>query len=120
MHDFAFIHYKSTDAAGEDGDFEAKIGAIEESGSEEFQGWPEVGDQTYWRLAGDHSTPATMAAHSWHSVPLLINSAFTTQVSGTVAFNEKACSAGQLGTQPATSLMLQLLAHAGKLKKFGA
>lgn len=117
LHDFAFIHYKSTDAAGEDGDFEAKIGAIEEL-DRRIPRLASVGADVL-AIAGDHSTPATMAAHSWHPVPMLINSAFTAGA-GSVAFNEKACSAGQLGTQPATSLMLQLLAHAGKLKKFGA
>ena len=116
-HDFAFIHYKSTDAAGEDGDFEAKVRAIEHLDSR----IPRLidMDSDVLAIAGDHSTPAVMAAHSWHPVPMLINSDLTTGV-GSKAFNERDCAAGQLGTQPATSLMLQLLAHAGKLRKFGA
>ena len=117
QHDFAFIHYKSTDAAGEDGDFEAKVRAIEHLDSR----IPRLidMDSDVLAIAGDHSTPAVMAAHSWHPVPMLINSDLTTGV-GSKAFNERDCAAGQLGTQPATSLMLQLLAHAGKLRKFGA
>ena len=117
QHDFAFIHYKSTDAAGEDGDFEAKVRAIEFLDSR-IPRLREMGPDVL-AIAGDHSTPAIMAAHSWHPVPMLINSELTTGV-GSGAFNERACAAGPLGTQPATSLMLQLLAHAGKLKKFGA
>ena len=116
-HDFVFLHYKPTDAAGEDGDFDAKVAALEEL------------DRSIPRLlgmgadvlaiAGDHSTPSVLAAHSWHPVPLLIHSDLTAGV-GSAAFDERSCAAGHLGTQPATSLMLQLLAHAGKLKKFGA
>ncbi len=117
QHDFAFLHYKSTDAAGEDGDFDAKVAAIEEL-DRRIPRVAALGADVL-ALAGDHSTPAIMAAHSWHPVPVLINSQLTAG-SGSVGFNERACAAGQLGTQPATSLMLQLLAHAGKLKKFGA
>lgn len=116
-HDFVFLHYKPTDAAGEDGDFAAKVEALEEL------------DQRIPRLlglgadvvavAGDHSTPSVLAAHSWHPVPMLINSQVTAGV-GSDSFSERSCSRGHLGTQPATSLMLQLLAHAGKLAKFGA
>ncbi len=116
-HDFVFLHYKSTDAAGEDGNFDAKIGAIEDL-DRRIPRLVDIGPDVL-ALAGDHSTPAVMAAHSWHPVPMLINSELTAG-SGSEGFNERACAAGRLGTQPATSLMLQLLAHAGKLLKFGA
>ena len=117
QHDFAFLHYKPTDAAGEDGDFDAKVAAIEEL-DRRIPRVAALGADVL-ALAGDHSTPSIVAAHSWHPVPVLINSQLTAG-SGSEGFNERACAAGQLGTQPATSLMLQLLAHAGKLKKFGA
>lgn len=116
-HDFAFIHYKATDAAGEDGDFEAKVRAIEYLDSR-IPRLTDLGPDVL-ALAGDHATPAIVAAHSWHPVPMMISSELTRGI-GSKAFNERACAAGQLGTQPATSLMLQLLAHAGKLVKFGA
>ena len=63
-HDFAFIHYKSTDAAGEDGDFEAKVEAIEEL-DRRIPRLASYGVDVL-AVAGDHSTPAVMAAHSWH------------------------------------------------------
>ena len=61
-----------------------------------------------------------MAAHSWHPVPLLINSESTNKGLGSPGFNERACRSGYLGGLPATALPLLLLAHAGKLDKFGA
>ena len=70
-------------------------------------------------VAGDHSTPAILGAHSWHPVPLMI-SAESTEWLGSPEFSETACRAGYLGRMPATSVMLQLMAHAGKLDKFGA
>ena len=116
-HDFVFLHYKPTDAAGEDGDFDAKVAALEDL-DRSIPRLLALGADVL-AIAGDHSTPSVLAAHSWHPVPLLIHSDSTAGV-GSAAFNERSCAAGHLGTQPAKSLMLQLLAHAGKLKKFGA
>ena len=116
-HDFVFLHYKPTDAAGEDGDFEAKVEALEEL-DRRIPRLLGLGADVV-AIAGDHSTPSILASHSWHPVPMLINSPLTAGV-GSDSFSERSCSKGHLDTQPATSLMLQLLAHAGKLTKFGA
>ena len=69
-------------------------------------------------VAGDHSTPAIMAGHSWHPVPFMLHSRWTGGV-GVGAFDEKACAQGSVGRIPATQIMLLALAHAGKLTKFG-
>ena len=115
-HDFFFIHYKPADAAGEDGDFEAKVKCLEEldpyiSQIRELN--PDV-----LMVAGDHSTPAIMAGHSWHPVPFMLHSKLTLG-EGVPAFNERACAQGSVGRIPATQIMLMALAHAGKLAKFG-
>ena len=116
-HDFMFLHYKPADAAGEDGDFDAKVRTLEELDAR----IPRLLDfgADVVAVAGDHSTPSVLGAHSWHPVPLLINSP-TTAGLGSPGFNERDCASGYLGGIPATSLPLLLLAHAGKLDKFGA
>ena len=116
-HDFIFLHYKPADAAGEDGDFDAKIEALERL-DERVPRLLDMGADVL-AVAGDHSTPAILGAHSWHPVPLMI-SAKSTERLGSPEFSETACRAGYLGRMPATSVMLQLMAHAGKLDKFGA
>jgi len=115
-HDFFFIHYKPADAAGEDGDFDAKVRRLEELDPlipriRELE--PDV-----FLVAGDHSTPSIMAGHSWHPVPFLVNSRLT-RGDGVAAFNERACAQGSIGRIPATQVMLLALSHAGKLIKFG-
>ena len=115
-HDFFYIHYKPADAAGEDGNFEAKVRALEDLDFhiprlEELE--PDV-----LMVAGDHSTPAIMAAHSWHPVPFSLRSPWT-RGEGVESFSERSCSTGSLGTLPATQVMLMALAHSGKLAKFG-
>ena len=115
-HDFFFLHYKPADAAGEDGDFYGKVRTLEAL------------DACIARLvdmqpdalvvAGDHSTPAILAAHSWHSVPLLVNSKWT-QGDGIDAFSERACVSGSIGRIPATEVMMLAMAHAEKLLKYG-
>ena len=115
-HDFFFIHYKPADAAGEDGDFAAKVETLENLDPlipriRELE--PDV-----LMVAGDHSTPAIMAAHSWHPVPFMLNSRLT-KGEGVAAFDERECGRGSIGSIPATNEMLLALSHSGKLTKFG-
>ncbi len=115
-HDFFFIHYKPADAAGEDGDFDAKVKTLEDLDLlipriRELN--PDV-----FMVAGDHSTPAIMAAHSWHPVPFMLHSKLT-RGEGVPAFNERACNLGSIGSIPATNVMLLAMSHSGKLTKYG-
>ena len=115
-HDFFFIHYKPADAAGEDGDFDAKVKALEDLDPlipriRELN--PDV-----FIVAGDHSTPAIMAAHSWHPVPLMLHSKLT-RGEGVPAFSERDCALGSVGSIPATNVMLLAMSHSGKLTKYG-
>ena len=115
-HDFFFIHYKPADAAGEDGDFDAKVKCLEELDPfipQILELEPDV-----LMVAGDHATPAIMAAHSWHPVPFMLHSKLT-KGQGVPTFDEKACALGAIGSIPATSVMVLGLSHAGKMTKFG-
>ena len=115
-HDFFYIHYKPADAAGEDGNFEAKVQALEA-----VDGYiPRILELQPDALvvAGDHSTPSILAAHGWQPVPALIHSKLTLG-EGVPDFSERACAGGSIGSIPATHLMFLALAHAGKLIKFG-
>ncbi len=116
-YDFFFVHYKATDAAGEDGDFDRKVQAIRDFDDclpQLLALEPDV-----LVIAGDHSTPAVMAAHSWHPVPLLI-SGMNVRPDLAKAFTELECVTGGIGTIPATELLPIAFAHAGRLAKYGA
>lgn len=117
-HDFVFIHIKKTDSMGEDGNFDGKVNIIE--GAD--QALPILLDlkPDVIAITGDHSTPVPMRSHSWHPVPLLLWSAKNGFPDEQAQFGEHACSHGGLGTIPATDLMPLLLAHSGRLEKFGA
>lgn len=116
--DFAFIHVKAPDSRGEDGDFEGKAAVIEQIDRE--LGRLMDLEPAVLAVTGDHSTPARMRSHSWHPVPLLIWAPDTVRPDGSLNFGERDCARGGLGTFPAKSLMALLLAHAGRLNKFGA
>jgi 2,3-bisphosphoglycerate-independent phosphoglycerate mutase len=115
--DFFFYHFKKADAAGEDGNFAAKVEALEEfdhlvPNLREF-------DADVMIVAGDHSTPSQFAAHSWHPVPFLIWSKLGTS-DAVDQFHEPACRNGSLGIFPAKEVLSLAMAHAGRLMKFGA
>jgi 2,3-bisphosphoglycerate-independent phosphoglycerate mutase len=116
-YDFHFIHFKAMDSRGEDGDFDAKVAAIEAVDAL----FPKLTalDADVLIVTGDHSTPALWRAHSWHPVPILIASKWC-RWSADATFGERACRTGELGTFPASSIMTLALAHAGRLAKFGA
>ncbi len=116
-YDFFFIHFKTTDARGEDGDFRAKVQAIEELD----QALPALLslDPDVLVVTGDHSTPATLAMHSWHPVPFMLKSKWC-RPDSVAEFSEQACLAGGMGRFPATEIMSLAMANALKLDKFGA
>ena len=116
-YDFFFIHYKHTDKAGEDGDFEAKVACIEEADAA-LPALENIGPDVL-TVTADHSTPSAMKLHSWHPVPVLL-SARTARRDAVAEFNEIACIRGGLGLRPSIHLMPLALAHAGRLAKFGA
>jgi 2,3-bisphosphoglycerate-independent phosphoglycerate mutase len=117
-HDFFFIHFKRADSAGEDGDFQAKMRALEE-----IDGYIDdlhALQADVFMVAGDHSTPSTVAGHSWHPVPFLFHAKTHARHDVTEGFNEKACRNGVLGTFPAKEVLSLAMAHSGRLTKFGA
>lgn len=117
-HDFFFVHIKKTDSYGEDGNFDAKVGIIEQ-----------VDDLLPRILAlkpdvllvtGDHSTPAKMRSHSWHPVPTMLYSELC-RPDGISEYGERACLKGSLGPMfPSYELIPLALAHASRIEKFGA
>jgi 2,3-bisphosphoglycerate-independent phosphoglycerate mutase len=115
--DFFFLHYKYTDAAGEDGDFERKIKCIEEFDSQ----LPSITElrPDVLIVTGDHSTPARLRSHSWHPVPVLL-AAESCRPDLVESFGERPCLRGGLGQLEAKYLLPLALAHAGRLAKFGA
>jgi len=116
-YDFFFVHVKATDSRGEDGNFDAKVKVIEEVDSLV----PMVMDlkPDVLVITGDHSTPAALASHSWHPLPVLLYSA-TARPDRVKRFGERDCISGGLGRMPTVHLMGLALAHAGRLEKFGA
>lgn len=117
-HDFLFIHIKATDSRGEDGDLKAKAAVIEQVD----QALPALLDLEPAVLAvtGDHSTPARLRSHSWHPVPFLLSAPASIRPDDSASFGETTCRSGGLGTFRATDIMPLLMAHAGRLDKFGA
>jgi 2,3-bisphosphoglycerate-independent phosphoglycerate mutase len=115
--DFHFIHFKAMDSRGEDGDFAAKVKAIE--AVDALMPRIEALKPDVMLITGDHSTPARMRAHSWHPVPVMIVSPWA-RPQPDATFGERACARGELGNVPGRDLMTLALAHAGRLAKYGA
>ncbi|HEU4367821.1 MAG TPA: 2,3-bisphosphoglycerate-independent phosphoglycerate mutase [Methylomirabilota bacterium] len=116
-YDFFFVHYKDTDKAGEDGDFDAKVAALER-----FDAFlPSLRELApdVLVVTGDHATPSVLAGHGWQPVPALLWSRHC-GADPVTAFTERACAAGTLGLLPAHHLMPLVMANALRLTKFGA
>jgi len=116
-YDFFFVHYKDTDKAGEDGNFDAKVDALERFDA----ALPEIVSLApdVLVVTGDHATPSILAAHGWQPVPVLVRSAYC-GADPVTTFNERACASGTLGVMPAQHLMPIVMANALRLTKFGA
>ena len=115
--DFVFVHVKGTDTAGEDGNFEAKVKAIEEADA----ALPALlsAKPTVIAITGDHSTPVPVKGHSWHPQPVMISSEIAGW-DGQDRFTEHNANAGSLGIFEAKYLIRYLQANAKRFDKFGA
>jgi len=115
--DYFYLHFKKTDSTGEDGDFDEKVHKIELF-DELLPSLLDLGPDVI-AITGDHSTPSVMKAHSWHPVPFLL---FGPNLRSDTArrFTEEEAKKGVLGDLHGTQVLPLLLAHAGKLQKFGA
>ena len=116
-YDLFFVHHKPADSAGEDGNFEAKVAAIEALDAVVPQ-LMSMGPDVV-AVTGDHATPSQMAAHSWHSVPVVVAGDRVGRDQVT-RFGERWCLQGSLGRRPARELMPIMLNVAGRLAKYGA
>jgi 2,3-bisphosphoglycerate-independent phosphoglycerate mutase len=116
-YDYFFIHYKYTDKAGEDGNFEAKRKAIEDFDAALpilLQKKPDV-----LAITGDHSTPVAIKGHSWHPQPVLLTSAYSGS-DKLDRFTETGANMGSLGVFEAKYLIRLMQANARMFDKFGA
>ncbi|MEO5618562.1 MAG: 2,3-bisphosphoglycerate-independent phosphoglycerate mutase [Candidatus Eisenbacteria bacterium] len=116
-YDYFFIHIKGTDMAGEDGDFDAKVAAIEAVDSA-LPALVALGPDVLC-VTGDHSTPVPVKGHSWHPVPVFVHAKWC-GADGAERFHEKTARAGSLGDLASRDLIAVLLANAGRLDKYGA
>lgn len=117
QYDFFYVHIKKTDSYGEDGNYDGKVKVIEEVDHyipELIELNPDV-----IVVTGDHSTPAVLAAHSWHPNPFLLYSRHI-RVDDVKHFSENEFVRGGLGRFPAMEAMRLMLANALKLNKYGA
>jgi 2,3-bisphosphoglycerate-independent phosphoglycerate mutase len=116
-YDFFFIHYKYTDKAGEDGNFEAKKKAIEDFDAALpilLGKKPDV-----LAITGDHSTPCAIKGHSWHPQPVLLHSAYSGS-DKLERFSETGANMGSLGVFEAKYLIRLMQANAKMFDKYGA
>lgn len=116
-YDFFFFHVKKTDSYGEDGNFDGKVHVIEEADAALAKVLALEPDVIV--VTGDHSTPWALKAHSWHEVPVLLWSRYV-RPDGVTAFGERPCMAGGLGHIRHFDLVPLMMAHAGRLTKYGA
>ncbi len=116
-YNFFYLHVKKPDAAGEDGNYEEKISAISEA--DVFIPRLLALKPDVLVVTSDHSTPCLLKSHSWHPNPFLLHSR-ASQRDQVSAFSETQCASGYLGRFPALHAMTLMLAHAEKLKKYGA
>ncbi|RTZ89905.1 MAG: phosphoglycerate mutase [Deltaproteobacteria bacterium] len=116
-YDFFFVHVKKTDSYGEDGNFDKKVAVIEEVD----KAIPDLLalNPDVLVVTADHSTPSLLKSHSWHPNPYLLVNKYI-RPDEVSRFSERAFVHGGLGRFLAKDGIALMLAHALKLKKFGA
>jgi 2,3-bisphosphoglycerate-independent phosphoglycerate mutase len=121
-YDFIFFHYKYTDMAGEDGNFELKVKSIEEA--DKIIGIFLDFDPDVMVITGDHSTPCIYKAHSFQGTPYMLYSKNQDVLNANLDinkdFNELECLKGELGIFELKYNISLMLAYSKRLQKYGA
>lgn len=112
--DLVYLHIKSPDICGENGDPVAKAEHLEKI-DQALGPVLEAGDVVVG-VTGDHSTPSIRAAHSGDPVPLIL-SAPTGRVDDVTRYDELSCSKGSLGRLQGGDFLASLLDLADRTKK---
>jgi len=101
-HSFAFTHFKPPDLAGEDGNPEGKVDAVEKI-DDALKPLLNL-DKTLIVITADHSTPCSIKTHSADPVPILIHGPGV-RADTVTTFNERAAANGGLGRIRGLDLM---------------
>lgn len=114
--ELVLVHLTETEHASMSGDYYGKIKVLEKLDQylpELLALKPDV-----LAVTGDRSVPTSLAAPTWHPVPLMIQSKFC-RFDEARKFDEISCSRGSLGHLRSTQLMPLLLAHADRMRPVG-
>ena len=118
-YDFVLVHVKAPDVAAHDGNFEAKVKAIEGIDGMVGRLMEKLSlSETYITVTADHATPITFRDHSGDPTPILI---YGPEVfpSGVDKFCERAAARGNLGRIRGVDVMPLLANYLGTSEKFG-
>lgn len=117
--DFVFWHLKAPDKAGHDGDFKAKVRAIEECDKliGKVLGMLDTRDLLVV-VTGDHATPVSLKNHSGDPVPIMFSLGEVTP-DKVRKFDEFSVMDGGLGWINGRNLMPMIVNMLGKAKMIG-
>lgn len=116
-YDLVFLHVKSCDNAGHDGDFRKKCEAIEKIDKHVIPVIAKSGASII--VTSDHSTPVSRKEHSAHEAPILIYSK-EERYDKVKRFDEISCMDGGLGHIRGKDLMPLILNILKKAEKYGS
>lgn len=95
--DFVYLHIEAPDEAGHQGDFKAKIQAIEKIDAEVLgpilNGLPKISGDYKILLLPDHPTPITLKTHVADAVPFVIYQSGKNNAEGSTAFFDEVTAA---------------------------
>jgi 2,3-bisphosphoglycerate-independent phosphoglycerate mutase len=116
-YDMVFLHIKSCDNFGHDGNFKGKKEFIEKIDKHVISQLRKTGSSII--ITGDHSTPVALKAHSGHEVPILIWSKNERRDS-VKKFDEQSCMQGGLGHICGKDIIPMALNLINKGEKYGS
>ena len=119
-YDLVLTNIKAPDLGGHDGDYKAKISAIEKADRMSgiiYEGIK--GSDTHLAILADHATPVVCRDHTGDAVPIATWGKMT-RPDGVKSYGERPCIGGGLGRIQGIDLMPIMLNLMGAAEKFGA